>query len=305
MWRLTTTRGCYAVKQLNPAIMSRPHIHDIYRLSERIAAAMADQGIPAVAALDCAGDPLQLHDDTAWLVYEWVDGEIFARQPVESGYARQIGTILGRIHALQLQFPGLELPEWEVIPDDDWDMLTYHAADMQLSWAYPVRAAMSRLIEWSHLETEAGRVLNQTLVVSHRDLDQKNVIWQDAHTPHIIDWEAAGLINPTMELVSVALYWSGQAVGETNEDAFASVMEAYIQAGGVVRDAGIDALHGYMGTWLGWLLFNMRRSIGESINSEEERQLGIHETTQTLAILRSLANNIETWAGWVDKWRIR
>src|SRR5579862_922870 len=83
MWQLTTTQGTYAIKQLNPAIMGRPHIHDLYRMSERIAAAMAENTIPAVAALNCNGDPLQQIDDNSYLVYQWVDGTILSRQPAD------------------------------------------------------------------------------------------------------------------------------------------------------------------------------------------------------------------------------
>jgi hypothetical protein len=55
-----------------------------------------------------------------------------------------------------------------------------------------------------------------------------------------------------------------------------------------------------MGIWLGWLLFNMRRSLGESVVSEEERKLGIQETTNTLATLRTMAVHAEEWAARVD-----
>jgi len=303
MWRLDTTQGTFAIKQLNPAIMRKPFIRDSYRLSEHIAGAMATHGVPAVAALNCDGDTIREIEGSTVMVYRWIEGETLSAEAVEPGRARQIGALLGRMHALNLQFPALPQPEWEHFRDDDWDMLTFHAYDGGISWATPVRAVMHRLSEWSRLSEQAGAKLSHMYVVSHRDLDQKNVIWQDEHTPWLIDWEAAGLVNPTMELVSVALDWSGLATGVVREDTFASIMESYVTTGGVVRDAGIDALHGVMGIWLGWLLFNMRRSLGESIMNEDERQLGIRETPLAIARLRTLAHYAEQWAGWIDKWR--
>ena len=59
LWRLDTTRGSFALKQLNAVIMQKPFIHESYRLSEAIAQAMAAHGVPAIAALSCNGDPLQ------------------------------------------------------------------------------------------------------------------------------------------------------------------------------------------------------------------------------------------------------
>ena len=303
MWRLTTTRGSFAIKQLNPAIMRKPGIQYEYRVSEAIAQAMAEQGIPAIAALNSTNGPLQEIDDMFLMVYPWIEGETLSSAPVEPDRASQIGAILARMHALALHLPEVAPLEWKHFHSDDWDILTFQASELGLPWAYSVRAALPMLLQWTQRYQDAGEKLMQRLVVSQRDLDQKNVIWHTPTAPKIIDWEAAGLINPTMELVSVALSWSGLATGVPGKDVFMTLINAYIQAGGTLQNTSMDALHGLLGTWLGWLLFNMRRSLGESISSEDERQLGIRETVNTLAILRSLATHTEEWATWLDEQR--
>jgi thiamine kinase-like enzyme len=301
MWKLTTTQGTFAVKQLNAAIMKRPGIHDEYRLSEQVAATMAKQSIPALAALPNAqGDVFYTVDQMSLLVYKWVDGETLPVDAVDQARARQMGAVLARMHALQLQFPASASLEWGHFHDDDWDILTFQASELALPWTNRVRAALPRLLEWTRAYEQAGLSLGQRVVMSHRDLGQRNVIWSDATTPWLIDWEAAGLINPTMELLAVALYWSGVETGLPAEDVFSCVVDGYVAAGGVILDTGMDALHGFMGTWLGWLLFNMRRSLGESVMSDEEQQLGIRETSNTLAVLQSLALHEARWAALID-----
>jgi Ser/Thr protein kinase RdoA (MazF antagonist) len=303
MWRLDTTRGSFAIKQLNPAIMRRPYMHETYRLSEQIAATMVAHSVPAVAALVCSGDPVQEIDDIALLVYPWIAGEVLAAPSVEPERGKQVGAVLGQMHALNLQFPALRLSEWGSFHDDDWDLLTVQAYDQGIAWARHVRIAMPQLIAWSRLYEQVGARLSQEMVVSHRDIDQKNVIWRDEHTPLLVDWEGVGLVNPTMELASVALDWSGLAIEAVREDTFSALVEGYVAAGGVVRAAGIDALHGVMGIWLGWLLFNMQRSLGEASSGEDERQVGIRETGLALLKLRQLARHAEQWAGGLDRWR--
>jgi Ser/Thr protein kinase RdoA (MazF antagonist) len=302
LWRLDTTQGAFAVKQLNPAVMRRPHVRAAYCLSEQIAAEMATHGVPAVAALACDGDPVREIDDITALVYPWIDGEVLAASSVEPERGRQVGAVLGHIHALNLQFPALPLSEWGSFHDDDWDLLTVHAYDQGISWARHVRVAMPQLSEWSRLYEQASVQLGQDMVVSHRDVDQKNVIWRDEHTPLLVDWEGAGLVNPTMELVGVALDWSGLATEMVREDTFNALIEGYVGAGGIVRVAGSAALHGVMGIWLGWLLFNMQRSLGEFTSGEDERQIGIRETGVALAKLRQLARYAEQWASWIERW---
>lgn len=88
MWRLSTTQGVFAVKQLNPAIMRKPDIQDAYRLTEQIAADFAAQGIPAVAALTCNEDRLQHIDDHMFIVYTWIEGEVFAGDAATPEQAR-------------------------------------------------------------------------------------------------------------------------------------------------------------------------------------------------------------------------
>ena len=305
LWRLSTSKGVFAVKQLNPVIMRKAGIRDEYRLTERIADAMATSGVPAAVALKGEGDggTVQEIGDETFIVYNWIEGETLSTKAVESERTRLVGTILARMHNLTNQhFPELVVPEWEPFSEDEWDMLTFQASDRDVPWTPQVRNALPLLVEWGKLATEADRVLRRTLVISHRDLDQKNVMWRDAVSPVVIDWEAAGLTNPTMDVVGAALAWSGQNVQPPREESFHALLEGYVTSGGVLHDSGITAIHGVIGNWLGWLLFNMHRSLGESVNSEEERLLGVRETTRTLSTLRTLATNAETWAQWVDRW---
>ena len=306
LWCLHTRRGVFAVKQLNPVIMRKVGIRDEYRLTERIAEAMAVRGVPAIVALkeEGNGNTVQEIGDATYIVYDWIEGETLSLQAAEPERTQLIGSILGRMHSLKQQdFPELQLPDWEPFSEDEWDMLTFQASDRDIPWTQQVRNAFPLLVEWSTFATEANKILRHTSVISHRDLDQKNVLWRDPNTPVVIDWEAAGLTNPTMDVVGAALSWSGQNVQPPREESFHALLEGYVMAGGVIHDQGIVALHGVIGNWLGWLLFNMHRSLGESVNSEEERLLGVRETTRTLSTLRALATNAETWAQWIEKWR--
>ncbi len=306
LWRLHTTSGVFAVKQLNAEIMRKADIRDEYRLSERIAQAMAVLGVPAAVALEGEGDggTVQEIGDATYIVYNWIDGETLSAQAVEPERARLIGTYLARMHSLPLQdFPELKLSDSEPFSEDEWDMLTFQAADRDVPWTQQVRNALPLLVKWGKLAAEASTLLRRTNVISHRDLDQKNVLWRDTVSPVFIDWEAAGLTNPTMDVVGAALAWSGQTVQPPREESFHALLEGYVNAGGTIHDSGNIALHRVMGTWLAWLLFNMHRSLGESVSSEEERQLAVRETTHTLSTLRALATNAETWAQWIEKWR--
>ena len=59
MYRVTTDCGIYAVKHLNPEIMSRPNVHDNYNRAEKIEALLEKEGLPIVPSLIIDGHKMQ------------------------------------------------------------------------------------------------------------------------------------------------------------------------------------------------------------------------------------------------------
>ena len=51
MYKVHTTAGAYAVKCLNPEIMSRPDVMENYAEAERLERILEDNGLPVVTAL--------------------------------------------------------------------------------------------------------------------------------------------------------------------------------------------------------------------------------------------------------------
>lgn len=52
-------------------------------------------------------------------------------------------------------------------------------------------------------------LLKRKCIVSHGDLDKKNVLWDHSDAPILIDWECTRKLNPTHEIVNACLDWSG------------------------------------------------------------------------------------------------
>ncbi|WP_448916631.1 phosphotransferase [Eubacterium ramulus] len=63
-----------------------------------------------------------------------------------------------------------------------------------------------QLEQWDCDVVENAAKLKCNQVISHRDLDPKNIMWKN-DVPYIIDWEVAGYINPYEELIQVLNYW--------------------------------------------------------------------------------------------------
>ncbi len=290
IWRIETTEGIFAVKLLRLATTPQPGALASYRRAEGIAQAMAALGVPAVAGLAHRSRLVQRIQGVYVVVFPWAEGVTLPFSAASPEQARQIGALLGKMHAFNLAIPGLDIPTWKVLRDDDWVLLARRAA-AHAPWAEDIRASVRALCWWSRLARDANPRLWNTLVVSHCDVCQSNVIWRDAHTPALIDWESAGLINPSLELVKAALDWSGISVGEPEEASFKALLAGYRGAGGPMPASAHDALAGTLGHWLAWLEFNMQRSLGTTAPPEEQA-LGVNETTRALATLQRIGENL-------------
>lgn len=302
MWRIDTSHGSYAIKELDAAIMKRPRIHESYVQSEEIAAALKRQHIPAETALFHEKTPLYETGGAIVMVYPWIEGRTLTLNEVTFEHANLIGQLVATIHAATIPSLDLPVPEIHSISPARWQVLIDEARSKQLSWAFDANKDLANFIAWSHLYRKAKQQLNKKLVISHRDMDAKNVIWRDERSPVLIDWEGAGLINPTEEIINVAMEWAGMTETLFRKDIFIAVINGYrTKQGGIVTAEVEAAFHGLIGGCLNWLEFNMFRSIGSSEFNSEAQRLGMIETEMTLKKLSFLSQNIDNFMAWLPR----
>lgn len=301
MWRFDTESGIFAVKVLNPEIMSRPDAKMNFRVSERVAQAAYKSGIRAVVAKTVGNEPWVELNEKYVMVFDWVDGHTLLPEECTSEHARRIGEVLFHIHNLDVVIDGLKRPSFSTVQVDLWKS---HIEKARLSiscWGFPWETLLNDIAHWTQLYKDASAKLSQQYVISHRDLDSKNVIWTNAKTPYLIDWESAGYVNPMVELIEVALNWSRDQNGTSIKKRFQAVIGAYLQAGGTLHGKVLDAVYGSLGGMLGWLEYNMRRSLDEDVFSIDERELGHREVLHTVHELKKLNAAVSDYAQWVEE----
>ena len=301
MWRVETQGGTLAVKVLNPEIMSRSNAKQNFRISERAAKIANGEGICAVTAKTVGNDPWIESNGSSVMVFDWADGRTLLPEECTSEHTMRIGEILFQIHSLNIATDGLEPPTWSAIPEDTWKSHIEKARQSISCWELPWETLLHDVINWCRLFQDASDSLSKRLVISHRDLDSKNVIWKNAQTPYVIDWESAGYVNPTVDLIEAALNWSRNQDGTSDKTRFQAVIQSYVQAGGSLYGKVLDALYGTLGGMLGWLEYNMRRSVDEDVFGSDERDLAQREVKQTVHQLKKLVDIVFDYAQWVEE----
>ncbi len=233
VWLLKTTTGKYVVKQLNlcygaqnPNLLSESQ-------AQEVAAEMLAHGIPTVSALQ----PINQN----FLVVPFVEGKIIPATLTTPEMAHKIGVILGNIRAVNLKQGATVSPKWEGLAKEHWQLKFKHSDHL------------SKLVKWSEQAKTANEQLQKELIFSHRDLDDKNILWRNA-APTILDWEYSGLIDATLDLLIVALNFSGVQYGELNFANFRAVFNGYCEINKTLPKITPQHIYLYFGYCLDWIL---------------------------------------------------
>ncbi|MBE6935693.1 MAG: hypothetical protein E7458_04235 [Ruminococcaceae bacterium] len=283
MYRADTAAGSYAVKVLNPMIMARREAADNMRRGEAIARALSGV-VPAVCAIPAGGDVLREAGGQYALCYPWEAGRSVFYPEITPAHCAAMGDLLGRIHGAGLRPDTAE----ETSAPEDWAALLRCSAGQ--AWEAALAALLPDCVRWDAAAIRAAECPCAAPVLSHRDLDPKNVLWQEGW-PLVIDWEAAGAVDPCRELLTVLRYWACTPEGTpltAHAGAFLTAYRAQKCLAGIPWREVIAA--GYSDL-LGWLAYNIRRGVGMEAASAEEMALGQAQVTATL---RTLAAQKET-----------
>ena len=295
MFHVTTGKGDYAVKILNPAIMARPEAIRNTILSDQIARQLAGL-IPASTARLSGGQSVLTFADRSFMLFDWLDGRSILPPRITTAHCGAIGRILGLIHQADITVEGV-VRQPANRPPYDWPFYLGEAEKQQVDWLSPLREAVPRLIRWDQQSMNGKRIISDDQVISHRDLDPKNVLWQ-GDQPWLIDWEAAGYINPRQELVEVINYWTIGPDGQYDPERLNALYHAYTQSidcHGINWEPIFNCGYENM---LGWLNYCLRLALGIEGHTLQERQQGEAQTRQTLTELRdyeSRSGNLLQW----------
>ncbi len=218
VWRLTTSRGTFAVKEpFEPIPADEVREHAEYQEAAHAA------GIPVPAVLRAGdGEAFAALAGVQVRVFEWVD--LRERDPYVD--PAEVGRIVASIH--RLDFRGrLPTDPWytDAIGSERWDTLldALHANGApfaeRLSEMRDELVALERLMEAPN-----------ELQTCHRDLWADNILRTTAGGLCVIDWENCGLADPSQELALVLFEFG---LGDPHRAR--ALYQAYLQAGGPGR----------------------------------------------------------------------
>lgn len=298
MYGIQTDKGNYAVKALNPQIMRRPGVIQALINSELIATHLSNS-IPALAAIRFNGNVLNCIDGQYYMVFDWVDGKSLKPDEIKPEHCKVMGTYLAKIHSTDYSGFGMADRPWVDTPETDWNYYLKKGLESDSAWSFSLNENIDNLCLWNKQSLEALKILHSDRVISHRDLDSKNVLWSRGK-PVIIDWESVGYVNPLQELIEVLIYWSEDSEGNPVKDKFVSVLNGYKECSIIQKiDRKLILQSGYLSK-LDWLEYNLKRSLGFECANTEEQVLGTTQVIETMKSLLNYARRVPVLEEWLE-----
>lgn len=299
MFDVHTTKDRYAVKALNPLIMKRPPAKQNVIDSE-IIASIAAKHIPAAAAIKFGGNALQELDNQYYLIFKWVDGRSLKQDEIRPDHCLKMGVLLGNLHWVDFSESGIENQNTCEEKQIDWSSFLKKGQEQGAEWAGLLCDSLNQLNDWLKRYNISAKKLMRGQLISHKDMDSKNVLWQHDE-PLIIDWEAAGYINPMKDLVETALYFAEDLNGAIDKNRLLAFIDGYKQITGKFYadwDAVLD--NSFIGR-LEWLEYSLKRSLNLECSSKDEQQMGTEQTVSTLKALTQYSEMIPKIKAWIEE----
>ncbi|MBQ8149142.1 MAG: phosphotransferase [Clostridia bacterium] len=301
MYRLDTTGGRYAVKLLNPEVMSRPTAMDNYRRAEALEAVLEQNGLSIVPALAFGGRKMQCIDGRYCYVFTWVEHTALGWREIEPAHCAVMGDLLARMHSLPIP-TGKGAPQFDPVQPEamtiDWAALARKAETTCPEIAPALLEQLPVLEAAQTVYNRAVEALPPLCSICNADMDCKNVLWKNSQ-PLVIDLECLETGNPVNDLIQLSLSWAGGAVCRIDYGCLRTFLSAYRQRK-ELPPVDWRCVTGLGFSWLDWLSYSLRRAFGETGGDSAERQTGLAQAVETLERIRYFVSVQEEVAAMIE-----
>ena len=278
MYKVNTTSGIYAIKHLNPEVMKRENARKNHILAEKIANIAKENNINCLPAKIINGTVLQEIDCNYFFIFDWFHGKAVKENGITLEHIQKVATLLAKLHNTNFEEVRNECNLGTENLEIDWDFYISKLENKEIKEL--LIKNKEYLIKLDKISTAARKEISNNLVISHRDLDLPNILWDNYNNPMIIDWESSGVVNPCEELIETAWDWSG---GQEyfDKEKFCLFINTYKESGGNLADFD-KAIYSNFKNKSGWLEYNLKRVCKLECIDEEEQKLGEKEVIRVI-----------------------
>ena len=306
MWKLQTTQGVWAVKQMNRS--REPWWIADYSVAAEVERVASNQGVamprpvqPVHPVAPLLADVTIDGVDFSFRVHEWCTGRPLEGVNVPAGVLEWAGATLAGLHALPVALSADDASRYEPHGTDEWSgWLTGGTGEVRADFVASVRDFLPDIAQAKDLVDQASWQPRDRLspVFTHRDMKPDNVLLTSA-TPVLVDWDDAGLDYAEWEVPRAALAFSRRGEG-WHQPSFDRVVRTYQALTGKRIPPVAASFAGVLRLQLGAAAFLLWRALGHRPVTAAERAAAHHHTLEFLTELRTSLQQLDRWVRWLD-----
>jgi Ser/Thr protein kinase RdoA (MazF antagonist) len=272
IYKVVTDKGIYALKVINrDNINNNSLLLDNIELSENISNIARNNNVNSVCALKINNKYIQEYKDLYILIYPWVEGRVLLTKEINLEHLKVIGRMLGNLHNIKV--------EGTIIKYKKIDYEYYYnlLIDNDEEWSAFYKEKYTYLVDiYEKVYLNYSKLSNQVSYV-HKDLNRKNIMWDDNNVPHIIDWETATIGNPSLDFFNSAWFLSA----DVDYDKYYTFTKEYSSVMNLEDDTTVAAYSAIIDE-CNWLEFSLKRALGIHSNNIDEIELGKNSIKSSL-----------------------
>ena len=278
MYRVKTEKGTYAIKLLNPEVMKRENAKSNHIFAETISNIAKDNGVSCLPAKIIDNTFIQQIDDYYFLVFDWFDGQAISYEELTFEKCKRVAEELSKLHKIDFTKFKDECKAYYDTKEVNWNFYLEKIDNEPLKKLLTDNIERFEILDKQAIESLD--IISKNMIISHRDLDIPNILWDEKNNPVIIDWESSGLVNPSMEVIDTAWNWSG-GQEHFDKEKFKLFVDTYKENGGNLNDYAESLKADYKAKF-GWLEYNLKRITDIECIDDEEKKLGEKEVIRSI-----------------------
>jgi len=277
MYKVKTTKGTFAIKQLNPEVMKRKDSLNNHIFAEKVANIAKEKGISCLPAKLIDGSSIQEIEGMYFSIFDWFNGKPIIDEELTIKKCKIVAKELAKLHNIDFSELENNCKAYYDLKEIDWNFYLDKITNVEIKELLNKNIARYSILDKNSIK--ALNCISNNIVISHRDLDLPNILWNE-NKLMIIDWESTGIVNPVMEVIDTAWNWSGgQNYFDINK--FNTFISSYEENGGKIKDFN-KAIEADFKAKFGWLEYNLKRVCGIECLDKEEKMLGEKEVIRTI-----------------------
>lgn len=294
MYKVKTDQNTYAIKKLNKTLMKSKDEFERIIFAEKVSKVAEENGILVERALEFNNKIIHEIDYDYFMIFNWNNGKHLNAEDINEDICIEIGKLLASIHNLELSDLEKQKDAMIEFRTIDWEYYIKIAKKQNKKYSEQLEKNKDLLYELNKKINEALEYAKNNLIISHRDLIKRNILWND-NIPTVIDWESSGYINPTVELVQVCWNWANGDVGCLDFEKFQIIVNEYLKDVKKYKKEDMKKLiYANLCEALDWLEYNLKRSLCiDSTYRKEEIELAEKEIEYLNEVINYAVTQIE------------